>query len=39
MKELPLKYANEILQNNSALVMIGFDLLQVPRCRIIFQSK
>ena len=39
MKELPLKYANEILQNNSALVMVGFDLLQVPRCKIVFQLK
>ncbi len=39
MKELPLRYVNEILQNNSALVMVGFDLLQVPRCKIVFQLK
>jgi len=39
MKELPLKYVNEILQNNSSLVMVGFDLLQVPILRIIFQLK
>lgn len=37
IKELPLKYANEILLNNSKLVMVGFDILQVPRYKIVFQ--
>ena len=39
MRELPLKYANEILQNNSKLVMVGFDILQVPRYKILFHKK
>jgi hypothetical protein len=37
MKDIPLKYANEILFNSSKLVMIGFDMLQVPRYKIVFQ--
>lgn len=37
MNDLPLKYANEILLNSSKLVMIGFDMLQVPRYKIVFQ--
>jgi hypothetical protein len=39
IRELPLKYANEILQNNSKLVMVGFDILQVPRYKILFHKK
>jgi len=39
IKELPLKYANEMLQNNSKLFLVGFDFLQVPRCKILFQLK
>jgi hypothetical protein len=34
--ELPLTAANELLNNNGELTVIGFDLLQVPICRLSF---
>ncbi|MFA4884996.1 MAG: hypothetical protein WC601_04345 [Desulfotomaculaceae bacterium] len=34
--ELPLKLANEVLQNNGKLTVIGFDVLQVPRYKLSF---
>lgn len=32
--DLPLELLNDVLKNNRELVVIGFDVLQVPRCRL-----
>jgi hypothetical protein len=37
--ELPLKLANEELQQNRGLIVIGFNVLQVPRCKLSFVLK
>ena len=34
--EIPLAQLNQVLKENQALAVIGFDALQVPRCRITF---
>jgi hypothetical protein len=34
--KIPLEKANEILQNHGELVIIGFDVLQLPRYKIVF---
>lgn len=39
INEVPRKEANEILENNSELILVGFDLLQVPRYKIHFRKK
>jgi hypothetical protein len=39
IKEIPVKYANMILHRNSQIVMVGFDLLQVPRCKIVYELE
>jgi hypothetical protein len=39
MKTDSLEKANEILRKNHALVVIGFDVLQVPRYRIVFKHR
>jgi hypothetical protein len=36
---LPLKLANEVLQNNRELVVIGFDVLQIPRYKMTLRLK
>jgi hypothetical protein len=36
---IPLKQANEALQRNRELVVIGFDVFQVPKCKITFRVK
>jgi hypothetical protein len=36
--EIPLVQLNEVLKENRTLTMIGFDALQVPRCRITFSA-
>ena len=35
-KKIPLEKANEILLANRELIVIGFDVLQVPRYKIVF---
>lgn len=35
--KIPLALANEVLQNNRELVIIGFDVLQIPRYRIAYK--
>ncbi|MHB8916970.1 MAG: hypothetical protein ACYC4H_03030, partial [Desulfocucumaceae bacterium] len=37
--DVPLKLANEVLQNNRELVVIGFDVLQVPKYKITFRVR
>ncbi|WP_371363731.1 hypothetical protein SRRS_46150 [Sporomusa rhizae] len=36
---IPLKLANEVLQTNRELIVIGFDIMQVPRVKIIYKSN
>ena len=38
-KEIPLEVANEMLQENKELVVIGFNTMQVPKYKIVFESK
>ena len=38
-KNIPLENANELLKTNSTLVVIGFDVLQIPRYKITFELK
>jgi hypothetical protein len=35
--DIPIARAKEILQNNGKLVVIGFDILQVPRYQIVYE--
>jgi hypothetical protein len=35
--DIPIESAQEILQNNGKLVVIGFDILQVPRYEIVYE--
>ncbi len=35
-KLIPLEKANEVLRNNKKLVVIGFDVLQIPRYKMVF---
>ncbi len=35
-KTIPLESANEVLRKNNKLVVIGFDILQVPRYKVVF---
>lgn len=37
--DLPIARAQEILQNNGKLVVIGFDILQVPRYQIVYELE
>lgn len=37
--EIPLELANKILKENKSFTVIGFDVLQIPRCRISFHMK
>ena len=34
--EIPFEQVNDILRKNETLTVIGFDVLQIPRCRITF---
>lgn len=34
---IPLKLANEVLKTNRELVVIGFDIMQIPRYKIIYK--
>lgn len=36
-KDFPLKLLNDILHSNQELVVIGFDILQVPRYKMIYK--
>ena len=38
-EEVPLKVAKEMLQENKELVIIGFNTMQVPKYKIVFESK
>jgi hypothetical protein len=38
-KEIPLKVANKMLQTNGQLVIIGFDTMQVPRYKAVFNLE
>ncbi len=38
-EEIPLAQLNRVLKENKTLTVIGFDLLQVPRCRITFRVE
>jgi hypothetical protein len=38
-EELPLKELNNALKNNKKIILIGFDVLQIPRCKITFLLK
>ena len=38
-EDVLLKKSTEILKENSELVVIGFDVLQIPRYKIVFQLK
>ena len=38
-KEIPLEIANEMLQENKELVVIGFNTMQVAKYKIVFESK
>lgn len=38
-KDLPISSAAEILQNNGKLVVIGFDILQIPRYQIVYELE
>lgn len=35
-QNLPVKELNDVLQNNDRLVLIGFDILQIPRVKIVY---
>jgi len=35
--DVPLKTANEVLQNNRELTVIGYDILQTPRFKIVYK--
>jgi hypothetical protein len=37
--EIPKEELNEILQENSQIIVIGFDILQVPRYTVVFKLK
>lgn len=37
--ELPLELLNGVLKNNRELVVIGFDVLQTPRCRLSIELR
>ena len=37
--EIPLAQLNQVLKDNRTLTLIGFDILQVPRCRITFRAE
>jgi hypothetical protein len=37
--EIPLAQLNQVLKDNHTLTLIGFDILQVPRCRITFRAE
>lgn len=37
--DIPINEANEILQKNGELTVIGFDVLQIPRYKITFRIK
>lgn len=37
--DVPLKLANEVLQNNRELIVIGFDVLQVPKYKMTLRIK
>ena len=36
-EDFPLENANEVLQRNNELVVIGFDVLQIPRYKIVYK--
>ena len=38
-EEIPLAQLNRVLKGNQTLTVIGFDALQVPRCKITFQVE
>jgi len=38
-EEIPLAQLNRVLKGNQTLTVIGFDALQVPRCRITFHVE
>jgi len=38
-EEIPLAQLNRVLKENRTLTVIGFDILQVPRCRITFHVE
>ena len=38
-EEIPLAQLNQLLKANQTLTLIGFDALQVPRCRITFHVE
>lgn len=38
-EEIPLAQLNRVLKENKTLTVIGFDVLQVPRCRITFRVE
>lgn len=38
-EEIPLAQLNRVLKENKTLTVIGFDVLQVPRCRITFHVE
>lgn len=35
-QNLPVKELNDVLQNNNKLILIGFDILQIPRVKIVY---
>jgi len=37
--ELPIELLNDLLNDNRELVVVGFDMLQVPKCKIQFSIK
>jgi hypothetical protein len=38
-QKIPLEHLNRLLKENKTLTLIGFDVLQVPRCRITFHTE
>jgi hypothetical protein len=38
-EKLPVKELNNVLLKNHKLVLVGFDILQVPRCKISFELQ
>ena len=38
-KTMPLEKANEVLRTSNRLVVIGFDVLQIPRYKVVFNLK
>jgi len=37
--DIPLGLANEVLQNNRELIVIGYDILQIPQYRIVYKIE